>query len=74
MDHALYIGDDRSDEECFAQMSLMQAEYGGGEDGDKETKRFISCTVGSKSSNATYFAIGVTEVLNILCKLGMEQA
>lgn len=67
-DHALYIGDERSDEECFGQISQMQTESG------SQVKRFISCTVGNKSSNASYFAIGVTDVLNILYKMAMEQA
>ncbi|KAG0207707.1 hypothetical protein BGX28_001104 [Mortierella sp. GBA30] len=56
VDFVLCIGDDRSDEEMFSYCNSLLG-------GDIKEQRVVTCTVGSKSSEARWFVPGVSTVL-----------
>ncbi|KAG0010624.1 hypothetical protein BGZ80_001307 [Entomortierella chlamydospora] len=58
IDFVLCVGDDRSDEEMFQYVNGLELA------GSESTKnRIVTCTVGSKSSEAHWFVPGVSSVL-----------
>ena len=60
IDFVLCVGDDRSDEEMFMYCNGLKL---GEESGGKSERRVVTCTVGSKSSEAHWFVPGVSSVL-----------
>jgi len=56
VDFVLCVGDDRSDEDMFQFVNGLQV-------GDGHPHRVVTCTVGSKSSEARWFVPGVSSVL-----------
>ncbi|GJJ69076.1 trehalose 6-phosphate synthase complex regulatory subunit [Entomortierella parvispora] len=57
VDFVLCVGDDRSDEDMFVYCNGLKL----GENGSE--RRVVTCTVGSKSSEARWFVPGVSSVL-----------
>ncbi|KAF9980890.1 hypothetical protein BGZ75_007864 [Mortierella antarctica] len=66
VDFVLCVGDDRSDEDMFQFVNGLQV-------GDGHPHRVVTCTVGSKSSEARWFVPGVSSVLQGL-QLMVESA
>lgn len=66
VDFVLCVGDDRSDEDMFKFVNGLQV-------GDGHPHRVVTCTVGSKSSEARWFVPGVSSVLQGL-QLMVESA
>ena len=60
-DFILAIGDDRTDEDMFKYVNKLE-----------NVKTKITCTVGSKSSEASYFISGVMGVVTCLDILASE--
>ena len=69
LDFVLCIGDDRSDEEMFQYVNGLDNKNEEDKEKTKEDQqqqhplRIVTCTVGSKSSEARWFVPGVTSVL-----------
>ncbi|KAG0214515.1 hypothetical protein BGX28_001969, partial [Mortierella sp. GBA30] len=56
VDFVLCVGDDRSDEDMFQFVNTLKVN-------DQHPHRVVTCTVGSKSSEARWFVPGVSSVL-----------
>lgn len=63
VDFVLCMGDDRSDEDMFVYCNGLKLGGGGYGKNESEQKRVVTCTVGSKSSEARWFVPGVSSVL-----------
>lgn len=61
VDFVLCVGDDRSDEEMFVYCNGLK--LGGENENVKSERRVVTCTVGSKSSEARWFVPGASSVL-----------
>lgn len=60
VDFVLCVGDDRSDEDMFVYCNGLKLSE------NESERRAVTCTVGSKSSEARWFVPGVSSVLQCL--------